>query len=145
MTRLLKGLSAALWPPRALWLHLRVIATCLRGWLLYRRLPFDRFMEAWTPSRSRRRNVPSDRIVDAVDRVLSGLGRRRCFARSLIIYRLLRMQGEELSLHVGVKPSSDHSSLVGHAWLEDANGLCWPYGDDGSSYHVTIRHPPRAN
>lgn len=142
MRRLPRALLAVLWPPRALWLHLRVTFWLAVAWVLYRRLPLDRFLAAWTPRRSGRRGDPPEKVIEAVERVLSGLRRLRCFARCLLIYRLLRMQGHDLFLCIGVKPSPDHCELLGHAWLEDANGPCWPYGDDGSSYHVVFRHPP---
>jgi hypothetical protein len=140
--RYIRALPKALWPPRALRLHIRVTLWLVWAYVLYRRLPLDSFFAAWTPRGPGRRTNRSGDVVDTIDRVLLGVRRRRCFARSLMIYRMLRMQGEDLSICIGVKPGPDGEGLLGHAWLENGHGGgVYPYGDDGSTYYVTFRYP----
>jgi Transglutaminase-like superfamily len=69
------------------------------------------------PAARRRRRHPPERLSHAVDRCLWPIGPPpRCLHTSLVLYRLLRAQGDEPELLVGLE--GDPSSPAAHAWVE---------------------------
>ncbi len=69
-----------------------------------------------SPGRARERRPPH-RLANAVDRTLR-LGRRRptCLVSSLVLFRLLRRQGDAAELVIGL-PASPRDKDA-HAWVE---------------------------
>lgn len=116
------------------------------AWVLYRLLPFGRFMEVWTPKRGGVARAAPEDTVRAVDRVLASIGQRRCFTRSLIIYRLLREEGHPLVFVIGFRRDRGTTPIAGrllsHAWLESGGEVRWPFGDAAECYTTGFRYPP---
>jgi len=118
----------------------KVLASGYLAWMLYKSHTFTEFLRRWTPRPTRPGRRPAQQVVDAVDLCLHLIRRRRCFLRSLLIYRLLRCQGEEPVFVIGVR-HSESGGLLGHAWIENGGQVRWPYGDDPKLYTVVLRYP----
>jgi hypothetical protein len=98
-------------------LALRVWATFARVHLGLRRGPLPAFVqELGAAPRSTRRHSPS-LLSLAVHRSLHiGPMRPRCLVNALVLYRLLREQGEPAEVVIGLPPGArDHAA---HAWVE---------------------------
>jgi hypothetical protein len=96
----------------------------LRIWTLYprvvvglRREPLPSFVARLGAVGWRRRPLAPDRLARAVDRTLR-IGRRqpRCLVSAVVLYRLLREQGDEAELVVGLPQTS--ADKEAHAWVE---------------------------
>lgn len=59
----------------------------------------------------------AERIVHLTDLVLRRMpvDRKTCLVRSLVLYRLLRIQGMPVRIHFGVQHADSY--LAGHSWL----------------------------
>ena len=104
------------WPDLILVGRIALLAALLPGLLRYLSLPS--VMRLLTPTPRRRSRVGDpDRIVRLTDLVLGRmpLVRRTCLIRSLIAYRLLRLGGVPVRIHLGVRQAG--SQLAGHGWL----------------------------
>jgi hypothetical protein len=66
---------------------------------------------------ARTHRLSPDRLSRAVDRALAFRGRRpTCLVSALVLYRLLRRQGDPAQLVIGLPGSpTDHAA---HAWVE---------------------------
>lgn len=102
----------------AAWLALRVLLGFAGVRVRVHRVPLPALTArlAGSSKRSRRRHSPR-RLSRAVDRTLR-LGRRRptCLVSALVLFRLLRAQGELAELVIGLPP--DASTKDAHAWVE---------------------------
>lgn len=67
--------------------------------------------------------------------------RRNCLKRCLVSYRFLRMAGEPVVFHLGVRKEAD-GNLAGHSWLE-IDGK--PVFDERESYRITYSYPVERN
>ena len=66
---------------------------------------------------SRHAVLPPRRLSHAVDRALRVGGREpTCLVKALVLYRLLREQGESAELVIGLPP--DAKDQIAHAWVE---------------------------
>lgn len=86
--------------------------------LAERRLPLPELTRRWAsrPVRSRAR-IDARRLGRIVGRVLRfGPWRPRCLFSALVLYRLLREQGEPAQLVIGMQP--DPRTKDAHAWVE---------------------------
>jgi len=122
--------------PDKLRLALRVWRTYLRVRLGLRRadLPTAVSQLAMTPSKVRR--YPPGRLSRAVDRALAPLpGDPTCLVRSLVLFRLLREQGDEAEIVIGLP---EHPvTHAAHAWVELAGrDVGPPPGRSGHSQMV---------
>ena len=126
--------------PRFALLCGKVLASGYLAWALYKSHTFPDFLRRWTPRRPRPGRWTPEQIVDAVDLCLHLIRRRRCFLRSLLIYRLLRQMSEEPIFVIGVRHGPG-GGLLGHAWIENGGQVRWPYGDDPRLYTVVLRYP----
>ena len=120
----------------------RVLLAC-RVWALaagvtlgLRREPLPDLVRTYSrpPSRSPRR-LPPWMLARAVDRALRvGHIRPRCLVNSLVLYRLLREQGDDAELVIGLPGDArDHRA---HAWVElDGRDVGPPPGRSG---HETL-------
>ncbi len=97
----------------------------IRVWLTYarvraveRRRPLPEVTRLLgRPPRRLRRHHPPERLSRAVGRCLWPVGRpTRCLYSSLVLYRLLWVQGDGPDLLVGLE--RDASSHDAHAWVE---------------------------
>ncbi len=67
--------------------------------------------------RRRRRQIDPQRLGRIVDRVLhTGPKRPRCLLASLVLFRLLRQQGTDAEVVIGLPPRPSDKSA--HAWVE---------------------------
>lgn len=101
------------------------LALALRIWrrfalvrLTLRRQPLPELVAALgRPGPPVRRRCPPARLSRAVGRSLR-LGQRQptCLVNALVLFRLLREQGDRAELVIGLKPSTDDRTA--HAWVE---------------------------
>ena len=86
-------------------------------------------------TRRRRRRVPPARLSRAVYRSLNiGPLHTRCMWNALVLFRLLRAQGDEAALVIGLPDdATDHSA---HAWVEIDGRDLGPY--PGRNGHVEM-------
>lgn len=97
---------------------MRVWALFLRVRLGLRREPLPAFVERLgRPGRQRSTRYAPARLSNAVDRSLR-IARHRptCLVNALVLYRLLREQGEAAELVIGLQPSPTVKDA--HAWVE---------------------------
>jgi hypothetical protein len=96
----------------------------LRIWSLYprivvglRREPLPSFVARLGEVERRRAPLAPDRLARAVDQSLR-IGRRqpRCLVSAVVLYRLLREQGDEAELVVGLPQTP--ADKEAHAWVE---------------------------
>ncbi|MGH2716587.1 MAG: lasso peptide biosynthesis B2 protein [Thermoleophilaceae bacterium] len=99
-------------------LALRICVWYVRVQALLRRYPLPELVDRLgRPASARRSRVPPRRLGRAVYRVLAIGGRRaRCLVTSLVLYRLLREQGDAAELVIGL-PTPPHGAEA-HAWVE---------------------------
>jgi hypothetical protein len=86
--------------------------------LRVRRKPLPELVQALRrPGRTGTQHYEPARLSHAVDRALR-LGRRRptCLVNSLVLFRLLREQGDAAELVIGLPPESGDQTA--HAWVE---------------------------
>lgn len=108
----------------------------LAGWI-YRRRP------------ARSVAPPASDLAEWTDRLLWKLPRpwrRTCLTRSIVLYYLLRVAGEPVSLHIGVRRERG-GVFQAHAWLTQGDGLAFESAsDDPAQYRViaSFPEPPRA-
>lgn len=99
-------------------LAVRIVATFLGVRLQVHRRPLPKLVGtlAETSARSGAHLAPR-RLGNAVDRVLR-LGRRRptCLVSSLVLFRLLRLQGDPAELVIGLPLNAADKDA--HAWVE---------------------------
>lgn len=96
----------------------------LRIWALYprvlvglRRQQLPVFVERLGASGRRRARLSPDRLARAVDRSLRlGDRRPRCLVNALVLYRLLREQGDDAELVIGLPHTPADKDA--HAWVE---------------------------
>ena len=97
----------------------------LRVWLLYprvlvglRRAQLPTYVASLgRPQRQRGERLSADRLSRAVDRSLRiGTRRPRCLVNALVLYRLLREQGDEAELIIGLPETPADKDA--HAWVE---------------------------
>jgi hypothetical protein len=96
----------------------------LRIWALYprvlvglRRERLPAFVERLGATGRRRAPLSPDRLSRAVDRSLRlGARRPRCLVNALVLYRLLREQGDEAELVIGLPRTPADKDA--HAWVE---------------------------
>lgn len=96
----------------------------LRIWALYprvlvglRREQLPVFVERLGASDRRRARLSPDRLARAVDRSLRlGDRRPRCLVNALVLYRLLREQGDDAELVIGLPQTPADKDA--HAWVE---------------------------
>lgn len=111
-------MSLARLRPWQLVLAVRIWATFLGLLLSLRRRPLPEVVTR-LGSRPRRppRELPPHRLSRISYRVLRiGPYRPRCLYRALVLYRLLRMQGEDAMLVIGLPEAA--TSKDAHAWVE---------------------------
>lgn len=99
-------------------LALRVWRSFLRVRWLLRRKPLPALvLELGEGGPSQRPSQPPARLSRAVDRGLR-IGSRRptCLVNALVLYRLLREQGDPAELVIGLPPEPTDQSA--HAWVE---------------------------
>lgn len=83
--------------------------------------------------------TPTALLSHAVSRGLRiGPWRPRCLLRSLVLYRLLRAQGEEAQLIIGLRDQPTSSDA--HAWVELAGRDVGPV-PGGTGYQELTRYP----
>ncbi|MBD3175140.1 MAG: lasso peptide biosynthesis B2 protein [Armatimonadia bacterium] len=138
--RLAKYHRWVLWPPR-LWILLRALGLAARAAIMVRRMPFPDFMERWSPPVAERERDTAP-LVEGTDLVLVGTHQRRCFMRSLVLYRILRQAGHGVRFAMGVRPDPQ-GGILAHAWLEQDGEWVFPYGDRPELYTETFGYPPR--
>jgi hypothetical protein len=116
-----------------------------RAWFWYvavitglRRHPLPRFIERLaTVERPRAGRLPPARVSRGVHRSLR-LGRPRCLVGALVLFRLLKEQGEDAELVIGLPVEAD--SEEAHAWVEiDRVDLGPPPGRSG---HLELARYP---
>ena len=89
------------------------------------RRPLPQLVAGQRPRRRRKRVAPA-RLSRAVYRSLNvGPLRTRCVWNALVLFRLLRAQGDEPTLVIGLPP--DASDQSAHAWVEVAGRDIGPY------------------
>jgi Transglutaminase-like superfamily len=95
-----------------IWVRFGVIQLSLRR----KPLP-DLVARLARPASRARRHHPPARLSRAVDRALRVGGREpTCLVNSLVLFRLLREQGDEAQLVIGLP--EDGRSRIAHAWVE---------------------------
>jgi hypothetical protein len=113
-------MSPPLKPPAKARLALRVWARYLSIRPRIRRTPIPRLAEALADggrTATRRERMPPQRLSRAVERSLHiGPWRPRCLANALVLYRLLREQGDDAQLVIGLP--ADAATHEAHAWVE---------------------------
>lgn len=93
-------------------------------------------LEGWTDGVSR---FPVALLSRAVSRGLRvGPWRPRCLLRSLVLYRMLRAQGDVAELVIGLKGRAVGSDA--HAWVELAGRDVGPW-PGGAGYQELTRYP----
>ena len=99
-------------------LALRVWALAARVAVAVRREPLPQLVRDYsTPASGRRTKLPPWMLSRAVDRALRvGAVRPRCLVNSLVLYRLLREQGDGAELVIGLPDDADDH--LAHAWVE---------------------------
>ncbi len=110
--------KATLSPGAKMVLALRIWTSFLRVQLRLRRTPLPALVTGLGRSGgSCRRRHPPARLSRAVDRSLR-LGSRRptCLARALVLFRLLREQGDPAELVIGLPQQA--AGQEAHAWVE---------------------------
>ena len=96
----------------------------LRIWTLYprvlaglRREQLPAFVARFGQTGSPRTRLPPARLSHAVDRSLRlGARKPRCLVSSLVLYRLLREQGDDAELVIGLPQTP--ADKEAHAWVE---------------------------
>lgn len=101
------------------------VALAARVWMLLarvlvgiRREPLPAYVaRLGRPGARREQRLPPGRLSRAVDRSLRVGGRRpRCLVNALVLYRLLREQGDEAELVIGLPARPTDKDA--HAWVE---------------------------
>ncbi|MGH3114387.1 MAG: lasso peptide biosynthesis B2 protein, partial [Gaiellaceae bacterium] len=106
------SLTAKLQLALRIWARFAVIRLTVRR----RPLP-DLVAHLSRPSRPAARHHPAARLSRAVDRALRVGGRQpTCLVNSLVLFRLLREQGDEAELVIGLP--DDGRKRIAHAWVE---------------------------
>ena len=75
------------------------------------------------------------RMADVAARLSPWYG--RCLVRSLLLFWLLCMRGEVVSLCLGVR--KEHAGLLGHAWLETGAGGLAETGGSAERFVTVVR------
>ena len=123
-----------------MWLALRIWRLYVRVRAGLRRCPLPQFVgELGSVSTRVRHGHPPALLSRAVHRSLYlGPVRPRCLTQSLVLYRLLREQGDEAEVVIGLPPDArDHAA---HAWVEmDEHDVGPP---PGRGRHVPIARFP---
>ena len=131
--------SAPLSTPAKVWLLWRVWWTALVVQLALRRHPLPQAVTI-LGAPSARQPIPPALLSRAVSRGLRlGRWQPRCLIRSLVLFRLLREQGDPAELVIGL-PQRPHSPDA-HAWVELAERDIGPLPGRGS--HVEMARYPR--
>jgi hypothetical protein len=104
-----------------------------------RRMPLPQLVDAYARSSRSRADHPPRRLSRAVGRSLRiGPWQPRCLPRSLVLFRLLRAQGEAAELVIGLPREA--SSSDAHAWVEiDGRVVGPPPGRLG--HEELVRYP----
>jgi hypothetical protein len=108
----------------------RRVALFVRVWMAFvevrvDRRPLPQLVARQRPRRPRRRVAPA-RLSSAVYRSLNiGPLRTRCMWNALVLFRLLRAQGDEAALVIGLP--ADATDQSAHAWVELAGRDIGPY------------------
>jgi hypothetical protein len=104
-----------------------------------RRIPLPQLVDAYARGSRSRADHPPRRLSRAVGRSLRiGPWQPRCLPRSLVLFRLLRAQGEAAELVIGLP--SEASSSDAHAWVEiDGRVVGPPPGRLG--HEELVRYP----
>jgi hypothetical protein len=98
-------------------LFARVWFTFVRVQVELRRYPLSGVVERLHVVGDRRPHEPLGRLSRAVTRSLRvGPWQSRCLTRSLVLYRLVRQQGDQADLVIGLPDGSTSSEA--HAWVE---------------------------
>jgi hypothetical protein len=120
-------------------LLVRVWALAFRIWLLLRRHPLPAVVAALDGPTDGASRTPVALLSRAVSRGLRiGPWRPRCLLRSLVLYRMLREQGDTAELIIGLKGRAVTSDA--HAWVEVAHRDVGPW-PGGSGYQELTRYP----
>ena len=111
-------------------------------------MKLPRALALLTPRRPRRRGAPSEASTRAglVTRYANALlrwrvfgGRPICWKRALVVYRMLRGEGEPVQLVIGVR-KDDAAALHAHAWVS-LEGI--PLGEERApEFRVVLVYPP---
>jgi hypothetical protein len=123
-------------------LLLRVWWTAAAVWLALRQRPLHDVARV-DLGRARSESTSAETLARAVSRGLRlGAWRPRCLIRSLVLYRLLRAQGEPAELVIGLPhhPMSPDA----HAWVELAGSDVGPQ-PGGRGYRELDRYPREGN
>lgn len=127
--------------PSKVWLYGRVWWTCLLVLVALRRhqLP-EAVVVLGRPSN--RKPMPPSLLSRAVSRSLRiGAWRPRCLIRSLVLYQLLRAQGDAADIVIGLPHRPD--SPEAHAWVELGGYDVGPW--PGRGQHVELARYPRSS
>lgn len=116
----------------------RVWTTTLGVYLALRRHPLP-VAVARLGERSETTPLPVRTLSRAVSRGLRlGPWQPRCVVRSLVLYRLLRAQGDEPMIVIGIRDRA--ASKDAHAWIELNGEDVGPWPGRGSHHELT-RYP----
>ena len=109
----------------------------LRLTLMRRSLP-DVVRELTTPRQTRPRLVGPRRLGRIVHDVLTvGPFSPRCLSLALVLYHLLRQQGEEVALVIGLPAEAENKDA--HAWVE-LEGVDVGPPPGGQCHHALVRY-----
>jgi len=118
----------------------RVWFVAAQVWLALRRHNLDE-ITAQLSEPQQRANVPVSLLSRGVSRGLRiGGWQPRCLVRSLVLYRLLRAQGDEADLVIGLPDLAE--SPDAHAWIELGGTDVGPAPGRGPHQEMT-RYPHR--
>jgi hypothetical protein len=118
----------------------RIVATYVAVRLQVRRRPLPQLVGALAETSARGgKHLPPRRLGNAVDRALR-LGRKRptCLVSSLVLFRLLRQQGDPAELVIGLPLNPTDKDA--HAWVELAGKDVGP--PPGRHGHVELARYP---